>query len=79
LPVFGRALIFPIYKGMYERRDGFVPGGSSPPGLRRDHWIAWAKDLSRSLDCLETRKDIDTAKVAYFGDSLSHLTSLLFL
>ena len=35
-----------------------------------DHTIAWSKDLGRSLDYLETRKDIDSAKVAYFGDSL---------
>jgi serine/threonine protein kinase/dienelactone hydrolase len=65
----GRALIFPIYKGMYERRDGFNPS-NSPPALRRDHWIAWGKDLGRSLDYLETRKDIDSAKVAFFGDSM---------
>jgi formylglycine-generating enzyme required for sulfatase activity/dienelactone hydrolase len=65
----GRALVFPVYKGMYERRDGFVPG-SSPPGSRRDRWIAWAKDLGRSLDYLETRKDIDSTKVAFFGDSI---------
>ena len=29
--------------------------------------IAWAKDLRRSIDYLETRPDIDTAKVAYYG------------
>lgn len=65
----GRALIVPIYKGMYERRDGFVAGSNNPPAFRRDHEIAWAKDLGRTLDYLETRKDIDSTKVAYFGDS----------
>jgi formylglycine-generating enzyme required for sulfatase activity/dienelactone hydrolase len=65
----GRALIFPIYKGTYERRDGFVPG-TGLPASGRDHVIAWAKDLSRSLDYLESREDIDGTKVAYFGDSL---------
>jgi dienelactone hydrolase len=64
----GRALIVPIYKGMYERRDGFMPAGN-PPAFQRDHVIAWSKDLGRSLDYLETRKDIDGTKVAYFGDS----------
>jgi len=63
----GRALIVPIYKGMYERRDGFVPGGGNPPAFRRDHEIAWSKDLGRSLDYLETRKDMDVTRVAYFG------------
>ncbi len=65
----GRALMFPIYKGMYERRDGFIGGGNNPPAFRRDHEIAWAKDLGRSLDYLETRNDIDINKVAYFGFS----------
>jgi eukaryotic-like serine/threonine-protein kinase len=65
----GRALIFPIYKGMYERKDGLNPFTSLPSSLR-DHTIAWAKDLGRSLDYLETRKDIDFTKVAFFGDSM---------
>jgi eukaryotic-like serine/threonine-protein kinase len=65
----GRALIFPIYKGMYERRDGFAPM-SGRPASYRDHAIKWAKDLGRSLDYLETRNDIDITKVAYFGDSM---------
>jgi len=65
----GRALIFPIYKGTYERRDGLNPGGR-PPAFFRDHVIEWSKDLGRSLDYLETRKDIDSTKVAYFGNSL---------
>ena len=65
----GRALLFPIYKGMYERRTGFVPG-VTPPASLRDLAVQWSKDLGRSLDYLETRTDIDSAKVGYFGDSL---------
>ena len=65
----GRALMVPIYKGMYQRRDGLAPG-FKPLAFFRDHAIAWAKDLGRSLDYLETRKDIDATKVVYFGDSL---------
>jgi serine/threonine protein kinase/dienelactone hydrolase len=66
----GRALMVPIYKGMYQRRDGLVPGNGSPPGVRRDHEIAWSKDLGRSLDYLGTRKDIDSTKLAYLGLSV---------
>jgi dienelactone hydrolase len=66
----GRALIVPIYKGMYQRRDGLAPGGKPGPAVFRDHVIAWSKDLGRSLDYLETRNDIDSTKVAYFGLSL---------
>ncbi len=65
----GRALAFPIYKGMYERRDGMIPG-RTPPAFQRDHQIAWVKDLGRLLDYLETRSDIDSSRIGYFGDSL---------
>jgi predicted esterase len=58
----------PIYKGTYERRDG-LPFDLHPPAFFRDHATAWAKDLGRSIDYLETRKDIDATKVAYFGFS----------
>ncbi len=65
----GRALVFPIYKGTYERRDGMIPG-RNPPAFQRDHQVAWVKDLGRVLDYLETRKEIDSAKIGYLGDSL---------
>ncbi len=74
----GRALIFPIYKGMYERRDGFTPY-TSPPASYRDHTIEWAKDLGRSIDYIEKRKDIDATKVAYFGDSFGGMEAPLLL
>jgi pimeloyl-ACP methyl ester carboxylesterase len=32
--------------------------------------LEWSKDLGRSLDYLETRKDIDIGKVAFFGSSM---------
>jgi len=74
----GRALFVPIYKGMYERRDGYVIG-HNPPAFFRDHVIAWSKDLGRSLDYLETRKDIDGTKAANFGDSLGGSQGALLL
>jgi dienelactone hydrolase len=72
----GRALMVPIYKGLYERRDG-LKFGSQPPAFFRDHAIAWVKDLGRSLDYLETRKDMDTTKVAYLGASAGAAQGLL--
>lgn len=65
----GRALIFPVYKGTYERHDGFI-AGNNPPAFERDDQIAWGKDIGRTIDYLETRKDIDSSKVSYLGDSL---------
>ena len=65
----GRALMFPIYKSTYERRDGLKSDNPEATALWRDHMIAWSKDLGRSLDYLETRNDIDRTKMAYFGFS----------
>ncbi|MGH9390172.1 MAG: alpha/beta hydrolase family protein [Vicinamibacteria bacterium] len=62
----GRALLYPIYKGTFERRgEGELEG----PSAERDHTIQRFKDLSRSIDYLETREDIDREKIAYYGFS----------
>jgi pimeloyl-ACP methyl ester carboxylesterase len=69
----GRALLYPVYKGMFERRVG--EGGG--PNWYRDMVIYWAKDLGRSIDYLETRKDIDRDRLAYFDFSLTPLPILI--
>ncbi len=66
----GRAVMFPVYKGMFERRDGFESDQPEATALYRDHVIAWAKDLGRSVDYLETRPDVDRQKLAYSGTSM---------
>ena len=64
----GRAVLYPVYQGTYERR---LPGGTTPYGLnRRDQVIEWSKDLGRSIDYLETRPDLDRREIAYLGLSL---------
>ena len=67
----GRAVMVPIYKGTFERRDDLKPGGpgANPPSLWRDHMIMWSKDVGRSLDYLGTRRDINSTKIAYLGFS----------
>jgi dipeptidyl aminopeptidase/acylaminoacyl peptidase len=72
----GRALLVPVYKGMYERRFPTPPTGRSE--ARRDLKIQWYKDLARSLDYLETRKDIDSQKTAYYGFSLGAVDGVIF-
>jgi DNA-binding winged helix-turn-helix (wHTH) protein/dienelactone hydrolase len=64
----GRAVLFPVYKETYERRTGaeFTVGNAA----ERDRVIWWAKDLSRSVDYLETRSDIDRNRLAFVGVSL---------
>ena len=41
----------------------------APTAFYRDHVIEWSKDLGRSIDYLETRKDIDTTRLAFYGAS----------
>jgi DNA-binding winged helix-turn-helix (wHTH) protein/formylglycine-generating enzyme required for sulfatase activity/dienelactone hydrolase len=74
----GRALIVPIYKGTYQRRDGYVPG-HNPPGFFLDHVIAWRRDLGRTIDYLETRKDIDCTRLVYSGFSLGAADAAILL
>jgi formylglycine-generating enzyme required for sulfatase activity/dienelactone hydrolase len=63
----GRALLFPMYKGTYERRLAQPPEG---PVERRDLAIARIKDLQRAVDYVYTRSDLDHDRLAYFGVSL---------
>jgi|SRR5579872_208682 len=64
----GRAVLYPIYEGLYERRANlpFTEPGST---IRRERLIAWSRDLGRSIDYLETRPDIDRDRIAYLGVS----------
>jgi formylglycine-generating enzyme required for sulfatase activity/dienelactone hydrolase len=68
----GRAVIYPVYKGTFERQDGLKDGYSGYPNTSssyRDHVIMWSKDVARSLDYLETRPDLDQNAFGYFGFS----------
>jgi predicted esterase len=65
IPRGGRVLVHPIYKGMYER---FEPPDFSPSAWR-DNMIRWSQDLSRTIDYLETRRDFDARRTAYYGFS----------
>ncbi|MEX1246423.1 MAG: protein kinase [Thermoanaerobaculia bacterium] len=63
----GRAFLYPIYKGTFERQ---IEPSLRGPNVQRDLVIQWSKDLGRSIDYLETRKDIDSGSLAYYGFSL---------
>ena len=65
----GRAVMYPVYKGTFERGDGLSSDIPEETSFYRDHVIAWSKDLGRSIDYLETRKDIDSVRLGYFGSS----------
>ena len=65
----GRAVMYPVYKGTYERGDGLPSDYPTTTSSYRDHVIFWAKDLSRSMDYLETRPEIEQTKIGYYGIS----------
>lgn len=67
----GRAVLYPVYKGTFERRDdAFIPLhlGSNSYSYT-EYMIQLVKDFKRSIDYLETRQDIDSKKLAYYGMS----------
>jgi eukaryotic-like serine/threonine-protein kinase len=75
----GRAVAFPVYKGTFERQDGFVYATSKESSTWRDHVIKWRQDLARSIDYLETRPDIDRGRLGYFGFSWGGLMAPVML
>jgi len=66
----GRAVLYPIYRGTYERNDyGLKFTDANPTRAYVDHVIWWMKDLKRSVDYLETRDEIDSDKIGFYGFS----------
>ena len=65
----GRAVIVPVFKGTYERRDELNTDMPNETVAYRDRVIQWYRDMGRSIDYLETREDIDTERLAYLGAS----------
>jgi dienelactone hydrolase len=65
----GRAVLYPVYKGTYERGDGMESDVPDMTSTWRDHVIMWVKDISRAIDYAETRPELDHNKLAYYGYS----------
>ena len=62
----GRAFLYPVYKGTYERQVPPQPGLHAQRELR----IAWSRDLGRAIDYLAGRGDIDADRIAFYGVSI---------
>jgi dienelactone hydrolase len=65
----GRAVLYPVYKGTYQRSDSLLTDVQDTSHFYRDHVIMWGKDLRRGIDYLETRPDISTTRLAFYGVS----------
>jgi formylglycine-generating enzyme required for sulfatase activity/dienelactone hydrolase/predicted Ser/Thr protein kinase len=70
----GRAVLVPIYQGMFER--GTLT--QTVPTSARDRRIMWSKDIGRSIEYLETRGDIDRTRIVYYGFSLGAVLGPIF-
>jgi dienelactone hydrolase len=61
----GRAVVYLIYKGIYERGGG----GPISDSTSLVWWVKPAKDVFRTVDYLETRQEFRTDRLAYLGTS----------
>lgn len=71
----GRAVIYPVYKGTYERQQTAVYPGAAQ---NLEYLTERYKDLARSLDYLQTRPDIDSTKLAYLGVSMGSAEGVIY-
>jgi serine/threonine protein kinase/dienelactone hydrolase len=65
----GRAVLYPVFYGTFDRR---VPGvGTQPDGSTRyrDNMIRWGKDFRRAVEYARTRADLDSARLGLLGFS----------
>jgi serine/threonine protein kinase/dienelactone hydrolase len=67
----GRAVVWPIYKGTFERKDerlASIHGGDTTYQYT-EFLIQMVKDIRRCIDYLETRQEIDAQKLTFLGFS----------
>lgn len=63
----GRAVVWPIYKGMNERHDALSYVYQDTSVLWRDHVLMWSKEFARAIDYVESRMDLDRDRIGFFG------------
>jgi dienelactone hydrolase len=65
----GRALVMPIWAGGYERWSPVQKDADVVADLERRRPLQWHHDLTATIDYLESRPDMDTQHIGYFGVS----------
>jgi len=65
----GRAALYPVYLGTMERRDDDLLLSAPETYRKSEYRIKLVKDFKRCIDYLETRQDIDSQRLAYYGMS----------
>ena len=74
----GRAVLIPIWKGSYERSDGFHPLQTDWPSYR-EHVVQWVSELRQSIDYLQSRDDIADEAIGYQGISNGAIWAPIFM
>lgn len=69
----GRTVVYPVYKGTYERTGDLDIDKHWPTEEYRHEYtgylVRWVKDLRRTIDYLQTREDFDPERIAFLGFS----------
>jgi pimeloyl-ACP methyl ester carboxylesterase len=65
----GRAAVYPIYSGSHERSDELGDEDWKPYNYA-NRVALWTKEFRRVVDYLESRSDIDSERIAFYGISL---------
>jgi serine/threonine protein kinase/dienelactone hydrolase len=67
----GRAVLYPVYKGTFERGDPALSAihGGAESHLASEYTIQLVKDFRRCVDYLQARPDVDGGRLAYYGMS----------
>jgi len=72
IPRSGRVAVLPLFMGTFERDDSAFSITQSRPDTTtryRDLVVQWVNDLRRTVDFLETRKDIRADRIGFHGGS----------
>jgi len=72
----GRAVLYPVYHGTFERHGD---SGATGPNAQRDWTVMFTKDVSRSVDFLSSRPEIQPGRIGYYGLSMGGTFGTIFL
>lgn len=65
----GRALVYPVLWGTYERNVGLDTTWPKDTREYSDNVVRWIQDFRRTVDYLETRADLDLDRLGFYGFS----------
>ena len=72
IPRSGRVLVLPLYLGSYERDDSAFSITRAVPDstmASRNLVVHWIQDFRRTVDFLETRQDLRSDQIGFYGVS----------